>query len=70
MELYAWVDQRVACALAFVEKQVKGIVLKTYISAGGRFDVEAFKIDFTKFVSDKRALDGVVGGMGGLRMNE
>ena len=56
---HSWVDERVANATAYIEKNVKQILLKSYISSGGRFDVESLKIDLTKYVADKKALTDV-----------
>ena len=46
-------DSRIATVTAHFEKNIKEVILKGYIGASGRFDIETFKIDFTKFVCDK-----------------
>jgi len=53
-EGYAWVDLRVATAKAHIVMNIKQVILKDYISGSGRFDIESLKIDFTKFITDKR----------------
>ena len=53
-EGYAWVDSRVATAKAHIVKNIKAVILKDYFGASGRFDIETFKIDFTRFISDKK----------------
>ena len=48
-----WVDSRIATVKAHFVKNIKEVILKDYIGASGRFDIETFKVDFTRFVSDK-----------------
>ena len=45
-------DLRIATFKAHFVKNIKEVILKGYIGASGRFDIENFKIDFTKFASD------------------
>jgi hypothetical protein len=50
---HALVDNRVATARAFIERGVKTVLLRSYVSVSGRFDIEALKIDMTRLVADK-----------------
>jgi len=60
---------RVATAKAHIVKNIKHVILKDYFGASGRFDIETFKIDFTKFVGNKKNESDLSAAMAGVSLS-